>query len=118
VNVRRGEIVMAVAPYASDPRNKRRPVLVVLNDRDNARLQNTVVAVITSNLRRRHDSSHYLIEIATPDGQQSGLFRDSLVSCNNLLTIRRDHIDRLVGSLSPQAMQQVDQCLRAALDLP
>jgi len=42
--VSRGDVVMAFYPFASDPRGKRRPALVIQNDRDNARLQNTVVS--------------------------------------------------------------------------
>ena len=38
-----------------EAQGKRRPALVVQNDVDNARLQNTVIAQITSNLRRVGD---------------------------------------------------------------
>jgi mRNA interferase MazF len=47
------------------------------------------VAQITSNLRAAHEPTHLLIEIATADGQQTGLVFDSLVSCNNLATIEQ-----------------------------
>ena len=92
---------MAFYPFASEPRGKRRPALVIQNDRDNARLPNTVIAQITSNLRRVGDPSHVLIDVATPDGQRSGLLHDSAVSCNNLVTVRQDRIDQVSGSLSP-----------------
>lgn len=84
---------------------------------DNVWLQNTVIAQITSNLRRVGDPSHFLIELATPDGQQSGLLHDSVGSCNNLVTVRQDRVDKVIGSLSAAAMRQVDDCLRAALGL-
>jgi mRNA interferase MazF len=116
--VSRGDVVMAFYPFASEPRGKRRPALVIQNDRDNARLQNTVIAQITSNLRRVGDPSHVLIAVATPDGQRSGLLHDSVVSCNNLVTVRQDRIDQVIGLLSPALMQQVNDALRAALELP
>jgi mRNA interferase MazF len=117
MKVRRGDVIMAFYPFASEVQGKRRPALVIQNDVDNARLQNTVIAQITSNLRRVGDPSHFLIELATPDGQRSGLLHDSVVSCNNLVTVRQDRIDKVIGSLSPAAMRQVDDCLRAALGL-
>ena len=47
----RGDVVLAWYPFASGSGGKRRPCLVIQNDTDNARLTNTIVAQITSNLR-------------------------------------------------------------------
>jgi mRNA interferase MazF len=81
-------------------------------------LANTVVAQITSDLSRIGDKSHLLIEVATPEGQQTGLLHDSLVSCNNLATIEQRLIDRVIGSLSASLIQRINACLKAALELP
>src|SRR4051812_42669005 len=63
---------------------KRRPCLVVQNDAYNQRLDNTIVAQITSNLRAAGEPTHLLVEVNSPEGQQSGLLHDSLVACINL----------------------------------
>jgi mRNA interferase MazF len=118
MNVRRGDIVLASYPFASGVGGKKRPVLVVQNDRDNQRLTNTIVAQITSNTRRAHEPTHLLIEVASPAGQQSGLLSDSVISCVNLVTIHEGRIERTIGSLPPSVMSQVDACLKAALALP
>ena len=118
MSVKRGDVVMAWYPFASGQGGKRRPCVVVQNDPDNQKLANTVIAQITSNLRRLGDKSHLLIEVATPDGQHSGLLHDSLVSCNNLATIEQTLIAKVIGSLSAALMQRVNTCLKAALDLP
>jgi len=97
---------------------ERRPCLVIQNDTDNARLTNTVVAQITSNLRAAHEPTHLLIEVATPDGQQTGLVFDSLVSCSNLATIEQSLIATVIGRLPAGLMTRVEDCLRAALSLP
>jgi mRNA-degrading endonuclease toxin of MazEF toxin-antitoxin module len=83
----------------------------------NSRLANLLVAGITSNLKNAADPAHHLIKATTVEGQQSGLTRDSLVSCINLAVIPRRDVDRAIGRLSAAAMQHVDGCLRAALAL-
>lgn len=117
MNVRRGDVVLALYPFAAGGGTKKRPVLVVQNDRDNQRLTNTIVVQITSNLRRADEPTHLLIELVTPEGRQSGLLADSVVSCVNLATIHEGRIDRVIGSLPPSLMARVDACLRAALQL-
>jgi len=88
------------------------------NDRDNQRLVNTIVAQITSVTRRALEPTQLLIVLATPEGQQSGLRQDSVVNCVNLLTLDKGQVLRKLGSLPASVMQQVNNCLKAALDLP
>lgn len=114
----RGEIVLAPYPFASGTGAKKRPVLIVQNDRDNQRLTNTIVAQITSNTRRRNELTHLLIQVASPEGQQSGLLTDSVISCINLATVEQALLDRRIGSLHHSVMAQVNECIRVALGLP
>jgi mRNA interferase MazF len=118
MSIRRGDVVMAWFPFASGRGGKRRPCLIVQNDTDNQKLANTVIAQITSNLRRKGDKSHLFIELATPEGQQSGLLHDSLISCNNLATIEQSLINKVIGSLPSAAIQKINDCLKAGLDIP
>ena len=85
---------------------------------DNQKITNTIVAQITSTLTRVSDKSHVLIEVGTPEGKQSGLLHDSLVSCNNLATIDQGLIQKVIGTLSTALVQKVNLGLKAALDLP
>ena len=118
MNVQRGEVVLVDYPYSTGGGAKVRPVLVIQNDRDNQRLMNTIVAQITSMTRRALEPTQLLIEIATPEGRQSGLRQDSVVNCVNLLTLDKEKILRKLGSLPDALMQQVNNCLKAALELP
>jgi mRNA interferase MazF len=118
MKVKRGDVVLAYYPFASGAGSSRRPVLVVQSDVENQRLKNTIVAQITSNLKRANEPTHLLIEVATPEGASAGLLHDSLVSCINLATIREDRIDKVIGFLSAPTMQKVNDCLKAALGLP
>jgi mRNA interferase MazF len=111
----RGDVVLAWYPFASGQGGKRRPCLVVQGDAYNQTIRNVVVTQITSNLQRAGDPAHLLIEANSPEGQQSGLLHDSLVSCINLATIADTLIDRRIGSLTDEMMKKIDDGLKAAL---
>jgi mRNA interferase MazF len=92
---------------------------VVQSDVLNGRLADTILALITSSGRRRVGSPTQLfIDMTTPDGRQTGLRLDSLVQCENLLTLDQTLILGTLGTFSDALMQQIDACLKAALDIP
>jgi mRNA interferase MazF len=117
MNVQRGEVVLVDFPYTSGTGSKVRPALVIQNDRDNARLVNTIVAQITGTTHRALEPTQVLIEVGTPEGRQSGLHFDSVVNCVNLVTLHKDKVLRLLGNLPDLLMQEVNDALRAALEL-
>ena len=49
--MRRGDVVLVHFPFSSGTGGKLHPALVVQNDANNARLQNTIVAMITSSTK-------------------------------------------------------------------
>ena len=114
----RGDVVLVDYPFASGGGFKRRPALVVQNDRDNARLTNTIIAMITSHTARAYEATQLLSEISTPEGQRSGLRQDSAVICTNLFTIEKRLVLQRIGVLSSNLMSQIDACLKATLELP
>jgi mRNA interferase MazF len=113
----RGDVVLVDYPFSSGAGSKRRPALVLQNDRDNARLTNTIIAMITSQTARAHEATQLLIALSTPEGRQSGLRQDSVVACNSLFTIERRLVLHRIGMLSVDLMSQIDACLKAALNL-
>jgi mRNA interferase MazF len=119
MNVQRGDVVMVDWIYSDRTGSKRRPALVIQADMYNTVLDDTILALITSSTRRRVGAATQLeIDISTPDGQQTGLSIDSVVQCENLVTIDRQLIYRIRGRLSAALMRKVDDCLKAALELP
>jgi mRNA interferase MazF len=84
--MKRGDVVLVFYPFASGIGGSRRHSLIVQGDFHNQRIANTVIAQITTNLRRANDPAHLLVESATAVGQQAGLLHDSLVFCINLGT--------------------------------
>ena|ERR1051325_6384000 len=91
---------------------------IVQSDIYNSKMTNTIVAMVTTNLARVHEPTHLLIDVATPEGKQSGLLHTSVVNCNTLATIQQHEVLQVLGSLPPQVMQQVEICLKAALAIP
>lgn len=115
---RRGDVVRVDFPFTDIAHAKKRPAVVVQNDRDNQKIRKTVVAMITGNLNRLGDPSHVLIDPSTPEGASSGLHGLSLVSCNNLYTLEQDCIQKTLGHLSDILKRKLDDCLKSALGLP
>jgi mRNA interferase MazF len=75
--MKRGDVILAVIPNVGSPGAKKRPALVVQSDLNNARLSETIIAAITSNISRVHEAHQLLIEVSTSDGAATGLLRDS-----------------------------------------
>src|SRR5579872_1080489 len=98
MKVQRGDVVLVSYPFASSSGSKVRPDLVIHCDRNNNRLDNTIIVQITSRTCfTRSEPTHLLIEVASPTGQQAGLLIDSAVSCENLYTVRHEAIVRKIG---------------------
>ena len=105
MTVKRGDVVLVDYPFTTGGA-KVRPALIVQNDRDNARMANTIVAQISSNTARVDEPTQHLIELAAEPG--CGLIRDSALIATNLLTMQQSDILRVLGSLSAQSMAQID----------
>ncbi len=92
---------------------------MVQADHNNARLDHTIIAIITKTTHRAaRERTQFLIDIATPEGTQSGLLHTSAVKCEHLATVDRSLILRVIGSLPAGTMTHIDACLKAALALP
>jgi mRNA interferase MazF len=116
--MKRGDVVILDHPYSDGSGSKVRPALIVQNDRDNHRLTNTVVVLITRNISRIAEPTQMLIDVTTAEGRQSGLNQSSAVNCTNLFTVSQAKVRRVIGSLPTSLMAKIDACLKASLDLP
>jgi mRNA interferase MazF len=116
--MKRGDVVLAYYPFAVGTGGSRRPALVVQSDTYNQQIRNTILAQITTNLRRANDPAHLLVSAGSAEGQQSGLLHDSVVSCTNLATVTDDRINKVIGAMTADAMDKIDACLKVALGIP
>jgi len=118
MKLNRGDVVIIDHPFSDASGAKVRPALIVQSDRRNALLTETIVALITKNVRHvGTDPTQVLIDLSTPDGQASGLNANSAVKCGKLYTIHEDLILRKLGGLSAALMRQINDSLKAALEL-
>ena len=115
--MKRGDVVIVEIPYVEGHGGKKRPALVVQNNRDNQRLTNTIVAMISGNVEHVGEATQLLVDPATPEGSSSGLHGPSVVKCCNLFTVAQADIHRVIGRLSDAKMAKLGQCLKAALDI-
>ena len=100
--MKRGEVVVVEFPYVDGNRGKKRPAVIIQNDRENRRLANTVVAMISGNTRHANEPTQVLVDPNTPSGGSSRLHGPSVVKCSNLYTVRQQDIQRVVGQLSEE----------------
>src|SRR3954464_6671558 len=110
----RGDVVLLDFPFSGGGGSKVRPALVIQNDRDNRRLTNVILAMITSRTDRAGLTPTQLyIDLSAPDGRHSGLLTNSVVNCVNLFTVDQRRILRVLGSLPEPLMASVNACLKA-----
>ena len=60
-------------------------------------LSQTIIAMITSNVSRAGHPSRVFVNIATPEGKQTGLITDSVIMTDNLATVLDTEIDKVIG---------------------
>jgi mRNA interferase MazF len=113
MQVKRGDVV--IVNFSG---SKPRPAVVIQNDKNNTRLVNTILVQVSSNtMLAGKEPTQVLVDVTTPDGQQSGLKHTSAVKCENIATQRLSDVHRVIGKLPNQLMRQVDSAIKASLDL-
>ncbi len=111
---RRGEVVLIRFPNSDLKTYKKRPALVVQSDEIDTGQEQTIVALITSNLARK-GPTRALIKKDSAAGQDMGLLKDFVVVTDNLATVLRREIDKSIGACP--LMNRVDEALGLALGL-
>lgn len=118
MTIRRGDIVLATLPFTDLTGSKIRPALVVQCDRNNQRLEDVILAMITRNIHRAAaEPTQLLLDLATPECAATGLLHTSVVKCEHLITLHRNLLTRTIGTMPTNLMQQVDDCLKESLQL-
>jgi mRNA interferase MazF len=89
--------------------DKTRPVLILTREQVRPFLTSITVAPITSTIRGLST------EVAV--GQANGIDHESVISCDNITTIPRSAIGRLLGYLHPAQERALSHAIVSAYDL-
>ena len=109
---KRGEVyLVSFDPALGAEIQKTRPALILQNDIGNRHSPVTIVAAVTSNLRRHGPTS---VLVKAPEG---GLSLDSIVLLNQVRTIDKGRLGKRLGALRSATMKQVDQAIMISLAL-
>ncbi len=114
----RGDVILVRFPHPSGLRGKKRPAVIVQSDAYAETIGTLVVAEVTKNLTMARDPACLFIDTTTVEGKATGLMRDSVVSCLVLVTVYADTVAQVLGTLSPNMQQRLNDCLKAVLELP
>lgn len=102
----RGQIwFVSLDPVMGHEMGKKRPALVVSNDRNNLFADTVTVLPITSKTERV-----YPFEVFLPR-EETNLPKDSKVKCNQIRTVDKKRLANFVGSLSSERLKDVEQAL-------
>jgi mRNA interferase MazF len=112
--IKRGSIWWAElgSPTGSAP-GYRRPVLVIQADSFNRSKINTIiVAVITSNLKLSKAPGNVFLK-----KEESGLGKDSVINVSQIVTIDKEILSELVGSIGTRYIKKVERGIKTVLSL-
>ncbi len=115
--MRRGDICLVdLDPVRGNEANKRRPAVVVSNDRANLAAERggrgvVTVVPVTSNVARV-----YPFQILLPAGD-TGLRTDSKAQAEQVRAVSVERLGSLVGTVPPALMSVLDDALRLHLQL-
>lgn len=110
---RRGEIYFAdLDPHYGSEQGGKRPVIVIQNNTGNKFAPTVIVAAVTSKVSKKpNQPTHVLIE------QNPAFSRPSVVLLEQIFTIDKERIQRLLGQTTPDEMYQINEALMNSLDL-
>ena len=111
---KRGDVVVVRYPNSDLLTYKKRPAVIVQADDAETGIDQTIVALLTTNLRRT-GPTRVRFDKASAEGRAMGLLSDSVVVADNLATVLHREIDKIIGTCP--RMQDVDTALRRTLGL-
>jgi mRNA interferase MazF len=111
--VKRGEVWRAdLSPTRGTEQAGVRPVVIVQTDRANPHSPHTIIVPFTTRIRGKLLPSHVLV----PAGE-GGLTQDSVALGEQVRVIDTDRLIAKVGELPAARVRELDDALRAILEL-
>ena len=99
-------------PTGSGP-GYRRPVLVIQsNDFNKSKINTVIVVVITGNLKLAEAPGNVFLK-----REDSGLKKDSVINVSQIITVDKEILIELIGSIGKKYIRKVEQGIKTVLSL-
>ena len=103
---KRGEIwQVSLEPVAGHEIGKTRPALVISNDKNNEYSSTVTLIPITASIEKIYPFEVFI------SGEDSGLPLDSKIKCNQIRTVDKLRLLKLVGEISAEIIKKVEEAL-------
>lgn len=103
---RRGEIwLVTLEPVIGNEIGKTRPALVISNDRNNEFAGTITIIPITSKTEEIFPFEVFISK------EESNLPMDSKIKCNQIRTVDKKRLIRLIGSISREKIKEVEKAI-------
>jgi len=101
------DIVLVPIPFTDLISKRRRPVVVISNDKYNRSSEDVVVVAMTSNLK----AADYSFTVTSADLTMGSLKRSSRVRVDRIYTLAQSIVVKKFGQLSEPAFHKIEQLL-------
>jgi mRNA interferase MazF len=113
VAIKRGDIILCdFNPVIGTEQSGIRPAVIIQIDRANAGSPHTIVAPLTSRIRKSLLPSHVFVPIGI-----ANLTQDSVILCEQIRVIDKSRIIRVIGHLDKEYIMQLNMALCTILGL-
>lgn len=110
MEIKRGQIWYAdLSPVLGSEQGGLRPVLIIQNDVGNRYSPTVIVAIITSQIHKKHMPTQVLV------GADCGLALDSMVMCEQIRTIDKRRLKSVIGAIDELKQNAVDRAIKISL---
>lgn len=111
--INRGAICLVkLDPVEGSEIGKTRPAVIVSNDINNEYADTVTIVPVTTSIEKIYPFEVMLRK------NVSGLKEDSKVKANQIRTIDKKRIKKVVGRISEKLMDQIEEAIKIHLDMP
>ena len=111
--IKRGDVYWAdLQPTVGSEQGGVRPVMILQNDKGNYFSSTVIIAPMTAKTGKHNLPIHVTVYAG-----EAGIGRTSMVLLEQIFTIDKERIQRLLGQTTPGEMYQINEALMNSLDL-
>ena len=111
----KGTIVLTPFPFTDLSTVKRRPAVIISSSKKSG--DDVIVAFISSKVVEPPENTDYIIDIAHPDFNDTGLKKRSVFKMDKIVTVEKRILIGEIGKVSDSILQELDKRLRITFDL-